>query len=192
MPGSSRGGRERQGATATGIITNEHGHSHTEALREILAEAAEAAKQQENKGERCDAKAEKMTEELQCQSEEIDKLRADLKTAEDLLQEGNELFDHAWLKDDALRHDLAERNAAELLEAETEAHSWKATADELRQELVDAQKEAQAWKVEVADAQKETQAWKVEEMRVSQLLIDQKMEAVYAEWTRLESKWSNE
>ena len=75
MPGSSRGGRERQGATATGIITNEHGHSHTEALREILAEAAEAAQQQQNEGERCEAKAEKMTEELQCQSESMAQFR---------------------------------------------------------------------------------------------------------------------
>ena len=48
------------------------------------------------------------------------------------------------------------------------------------------------WKGEVADAHEETQAWKEEEMRVSQQLIDYKMESVHAEWARLESKWSEE
>ena len=147
-----------------------------------------------------------MTEELQCQSElmaqfrseltaqhsETDMLRADLEEARALLNEANELFDHQWIAEEALRHALAERNAAKLLEAETEANSWKAIADELRQELVDAQKEAQAWKAEVADAHEETQAWKVEELRMSQQLIDYRMEFVYAEWARLESKWSEE
>ena len=169
MPGSSHSGRKRQSATATGITTNEHRHHET--LFQLLHEAREQAEQQHYEEKCCEAQTENMAEELQCQSEEIDKLRADLKKAEDLLQEGNELFDHEYLKQHAFWHDLAERNAVE-------AHSWKATANELRQELVDAQKEAQAWKEE--------------EMRVSQQLIDYKMESVHAEWARLESKWSEE